>query len=174
MKTAIVNIKDITNHPTMRLDAGYWVKKSNQLAECEIVYKSKVKPSDRAKINNSKDSYEIFKTLWNPDNIEHIESAVVLLLNRGNKVLGWCKISSGGVSGTVVDKKVIFQLALNANASAIILCHNHPSGNQSPSGADLKLTKEIKEACKLLDMELLDHIIITSEGYTSLQDDGQM
>ena len=143
------------------------IEKSSQLAEIEISYKSKVKPSERTKIKDSKQCYEIFKTLFNPDTIEHVESAVILLLNRANAVLGWCKISMGGLAGTVVDKKIIFQLALNANASAFILCHNHCSGNLTPSKSDETITAN-------LDLKILDHLIITSESYFSFADDGRI
>ena len=150
------------------------VIKSDNLAEVEISYKNPVKVADRKKIHSAVDAYRILNSVWNMDNIEHVESAVVLLLNRNSDVLGWAKISVGGVAGTVVDKKVIFQLALNANASAIILSHNHPSGNLKASNEDLAITKDIKAAGKLLDINLLDHIIITSEGYFSMAEEGMM
>lgn len=150
------------------------VEKSSCLAEIQISYQTKVKPSERKQIKDSRDCYEIFKQVWNTETIEHIETAIVLLLNRANKVLGWCKISTGGVSGTVIDRKVIFQLALNANASSFILAHNHPSGNLKPSESDIKITREVKEGAKMLDLELFDHLILTSEGYTSMQDEGLM
>lgn len=150
------------------------VIKSNQLAEIEISYKSKIKAADRKKITTSKDCESILREVWNLETIEHIESSVLLLLNRNSQVLGWCKISSGGVAGTVIDKKVVFQLALNANASAIILSHNHPSGNLTPSNADIQITKEILKAGKLLDINVLDHVIITAEGYYSMEDNGNM
>lgn len=148
--------------------------KSNQLAEIEISYKSKIKSADRLKISRASDTYEILKEVWNMDQIEHVESSVILLLNRASQVLGWCKISSGGVSGTVIDKKVIFQLALNANASGIILSHNHPSGNLKASQSDIDITNDVVKAGKLLDINVLDHIILTADGFLSLCDEGLM
>ena len=93
---------------------------------------------------------------------------MVLCLNRANKVLGWAKIGQGGISGTVADPKVIFQIALKANASSIILAHNHPSE------ADNKLTRKIKNAGELLDLPVLDHIILIDDGYYSFADEGNL
>jgi len=95
-----------------------------------------------------------------------------MLLNRANKVLGIAQISQGGISGTVTDVRIILQYALKANASGIILCHNHPSGNMEPSESDLKITSKLKEAAIIHDITLLDHLIITNEGYHSLADNG--
>jgi DNA repair protein RadC len=89
-------------------------------------------------------------------------------------VLGYCQISSGGLSGTVADVRIIMQAALKSNACSIILSHNHPSGNLIPSEADKDLTKKIREAGKFLDIPALDHLIITSETYFSFADEGLM
>jgi len=100
----------------------------------------------------------------------------MLLLNRANKVLGITTISEGGLSGTVTDVRLIYQYAIKGNASGIIICHNHPSGNVNPSESDQKITNKIKEAGNLLDIQLLDHIILTSEReiYRSFADEGQL
>lgn len=96
-------------------------------------------------------------------------------LNRSNAVLGILSISKGGISGTVTDVRLIFQGALKTNASGIIVCHNHPSGNANPSESDRKITQKIKEAGNLMDIQLLDHIIILPvEGYYSFADDGEV
>ena len=102
------------------------------------------------------------------------EQFKILLLNRANKVLGIYEVSTGGMSGTVADPKLIFATALKACASSIILSHNHPSGNLKPSNADLQLTQKVKEGGKLLDIEVYDHIILTTEGYYSFADEGQL
>jgi DNA repair protein RadC len=94
-----------------------------------------------------------------------------MLLNRANKVLGVLEISSGGISGTVADPKLIFAAALKAGASGLILSHNHPSSNLKPSQADISLTKKVKEGGTLLEIFVLDHIIVTSEGYYSFADE---
>jgi len=95
-----------------------------------------------------------------------------LLLSRVNRVLGNCFISSGGISGTVVDAKVVFATALKANASSMIVAHNHPSGNLIPSEQDRRLTKRLTEIGRALDLPLLDHVIVTNEGYYSFADEG--
>ena len=97
-----------------------------------------------------------------------------MLLNRANKVLGFSKISSGGTSGTLVDVKIIFQIALKSNASSIILGHNHPSGNLKPSDADIRITRTIKEAGKMMEIPLVDHLILTDENYYSFADEGMI
>ncbi len=100
------------------------------------------------------------------------EEFVVLMLNRSNEVIDRYSLSTGGVSGTVVDAKMIFKRAIEKLASGIILCHNHPSRNIKPSADDLKLTKKIKEAGDILDIRVLDHIIIGGDQYCSFADEG--
>ncbi len=143
-----------------------------QVAEVELVYKTKVKPSQRPKITSSVDAYEILQKIWNRDKIELVEEFKVLLLNRSNKVLGVLDASSGGITGTVADPRIILTAAIKANAVGIVLSHNHPSGSVKPSRADEELTVKIREAARFLDMTVLDHIIITSEGYYSFADEG--
>jgi DNA repair protein RadC len=96
------------------------------------------------------------------------------LLNRGNKVIGICEISTGTVSGTLVDPRVVFATALKTNATGIILAHNHPSGNLKPSRADELLTDKLRKAGELLDVVVLDHIIVTTEGFYSFADEGYL
>ena len=145
---------------------------SNQIAEVELIYKSKVKASERPQVRTSKDAADLLKHLWSEDKIDFVEQFKVLLLNRANKVLGIFEASSGGVTGTVADPKLIFVAALKANACSIIISHNHPSGNLKPSQPDQELTQKIKQAGQFLDIKLLDHVIVTSEGYYSFADEG--
>jgi len=143
------------------------------IAEVQLIYKSKVKASDRMKITCSRDAYKIFMENWNPDIIEFVEEFKILLMNRSNSVLGILEISKGGISGTVTDVRLIYQGAIKANASGIIVCHNHPSGNLNPSESDVKITQKIKEAGSLMDIQLLDHLIITTDdSYYSFADNG--
>jgi DNA repair protein RadC len=102
---------------------------------------------------------------------EH-EVFAVLFLNRANKINHWEVVSSGGMSGTVADPRVILRKALEEKAVSIILCHNHPSGNLKPSHADRELTNKIREASRFFDINLLDHIIVSQEGYFSFADEG--
>ncbi len=144
----------------------------NQIAEVELIYRSKVKASDRPKITRSNDAYELFMKYWDENKLEFVEQFKVMLLNKANRVLGICEISTGGISGTVADPKLIFMAALKTNASFIVIAHNHPSGNLKPSRQDEELTAKIKEGGKFLDLPLLDHLIITDEGFFSFADEG--
>ena len=141
-----------------------------QIAEIKISYSHKIRPKDQLKITASKDAYDYIRNIW-PD-IDYRESFAVLLMSRGNKILGINWISSGGISGTLVDVRLIFQSALKANAVAIILIHNHPSGTLEPSKQDLNITSKIKQGGMILDIDVLDHLIITSDSYVSLADEG--
>lgn len=145
-----------------------------KVSEVSLVYKSKVKASERPCISSSKEVYELLKWNWDDTQIELVEQFKILLLNRANKVLGVYDISTGGITGTVADPKVIFMAALGAAACSIILSHNHPSGNVKPSRADIELTKKIKEGGQLLDISVLDHLIISTESYYSFADEGGM
>ncbi len=98
----------------------------------------------------------------------------VLMINRGSRMIGRECISTGGVSGTVVDAKIVFKRALDSMATSIVLCHNHPSGNLQPSKADIQLTRKLKKAGKVLDIAVLDHLIIGVSGYYSFADEGIM
>jgi len=146
---------------------------TSQLAEIKVSYSSKVKYADMKCISTSKDAEEIFRSIWS-DSMEFREEFYILLLNRANKVKGWYRISQGGVSGTVVDPKIIFSVALKCHACGIMLAHNHPSGNTCPSSQDKDLTKKIVAGGKLLEIPVLDHIILTFENYLSFADEGWM
>jgi DNA repair protein RadC len=122
----------------------------NQIAEIQLSYKTTVKASLRPKIASSRDAYEILKDLWDPGRIEFLEQFKVMLLNRANRVLGVLEVSSGSSTGTVVDPKLVFVAAIKANACGIIIAHNHPSGNLTPSQSDIDLTRKIKEGGKML------------------------
>ena len=150
------------------------VSEMYKIAEIELVYKTKVKASQRPQVTSSKEVYQILLQCWDENKIEFVEQFKVLLLNRAGRILGIYEVSSGGVSGTVADPKLIFSAALKANASSLILAHNHPSGNTKPSEADRQLTRKVKEGGKLLDITVLDHIIVTTEGYRSLADEGEI
>jgi len=149
-------------------------KRLYEVAEIQLTYKSNVKPSLRPKISTSRDAFTILKENWDESKIEFVEQFKVMLTNRAQKVLGIMEVSTGGVSGTVADPKVIFAAAIKASASGFILAHNHPSGNLTPSQADIELTKKMKEGGKLLEIQLLDHLIVTTEGYYSFTDEGHI
>jgi len=148
---------------------------TNNISEVKLTYRSKVKAADRIKISGSQDAFEILYEHWDKETIEHIEEFKILLLNRANMVLGIASLFKGGVVGTVIDPRIIFQYALKANAAQIILAHNHPSGNIKPSEADRAITQKIKEGAKHLDITVLDHIILTcDENYYSFSEEGDL
>ncbi len=139
-----------------------------KINEVEIIYKRKnsLKPK-------FKDSNQVYKILYPffENVIDHHESFKILLCDNNNRVLGIHQISEGGLTGTVVDIRIIAQSIILSNAKAIVLAHNHPSGNLKPSSQDIKITSKIKDMCKIIEVNLLDHIILTSNGYYSFADD---
>lgn len=140
--------------------------------EVAITYKRPLF-NEKMKVTSSLDASNIFRKLIDEHRIDYKEIFCVMLLSRANQVLGVSEIGSGSTAGVVMNTKEIFQLALLTNSCACILvCHNHPSGKLIPSEQDIDSTKKISEACKLLDIKLLDHIIITSEGHYSFSDEG--
>lgn len=153
----------------MQVDQNYL-----PVSELKLIYKQNFKTSGRPKINNSIDSYNILLSSWDKDLIDFIEEFKILLLNTANKVIGCLGISRGGFRGTIADPRVIFAAALTGCASSIVLAHNHPSGNLKPSDQDIFLTNKLKNGGLLLDIVVIDHIIITSEGYYSFADQGMI
>jgi DNA repair protein RadC len=143
-----------------------------KVAEIELIYRSRVKASERPQIHKSTDAYRLFLQQWNRDKLELQEQFKIMLLNKASRVLGIYELSTGGVSGTVADPKLIFAAALKANASNLIVSHNHPSGNLHPSRQDEEMTSKLKQAGQFLDINVMDHLIITSEGYFSFADEG--
>ncbi len=144
------------------------------VSEIELVYKPKIKPSERLKVTSSTTAYKIFHDDWDKNSIELYEKFKIMLLNKGNKVLGIVPISRGGIEGVVVDLKLVFGTAMKAGASNIILAHNHPSGNLRPSHPDISITKKLVTAGKILEVQILEHLIITNEGYYSFADEGML
>jgi DNA repair protein RadC len=142
------------------------------ISEVKLVYRTNVRASERFQVKTSRDAFDIFWEAWDQDSIEHVEEFKLILLTRSNKVLGIASISKGGISGTVTDVRIILQYAIKANASGLIICHNHPSGNLQPSESDMAITKKVKDSAKLMDLQLLDHLIIIPEGrYYSMGDE---
>lgn len=132
-----------------------------QVTEVNISYKCQYPEEKRNQVFGSDSAEKILRPLFPDDKIEMQEFFIVLLLNKASKVIGYSQISAGGMSGTVVDVKILFATALKALASAIIIAHNHPSGSLTPSQADIELTRRIKKGSELLDIPLLDHLILS-------------
>lgn len=146
-------------------------KAINIVSALELGRRRKTEETKAERITSSADVYENMKAEMS--DLQH-EEFWLLLLNKANKIIKKQPISQGGISGTVADPKMIFNYALNHLASSIILVHNHPSGNTKPSEADKRLTRQMVEAGKLLEISVLDHIIYTDNGYFSFADENLM
>jgi len=144
----------------------------SKVAEVELVYKTKVKASERPLIKTSKDCYQTFLKVWDENKMEMQEEFKVLLINRANRVTRVYEASAGGITGTVADPRLILAAAIKGLAVGIVLGHNHPSGNLKPSLADEQLTAKIKTAASYHDIRVLDHIIVTADAYYSFADEG--
>ena len=146
----------------------------NYISEVIITYQPTPINTSIKVINSSRESNSIFREVMDNSLFSVKEECALLFLNKANKIVGIYHVSSGGITGTVVDIRIILGIALKALACNIILAHTHPSGNLTPSQADEELTRKLKEAAKLMDISLLDHLIITSETYFSFADEGQL
>lgn len=143
-----------------------------KLPEFKISLRFKNRKAQSCCINDTVRCAEFARSVYNEDNINWVESFFCIMLSNSGRVMGFFKVSSGGVTGCFVDAKVVFQAALLSNATSIILTHNHPSGNLTPSTADIELTYKLQQAGESLDIKLLDHIIITDNSYFSFADHG--
>ena len=124
-------------------------------------------------ICDSKKADEIIRMFYK-DDIVLYESFFILCINNANKPIGFAKIGQGGLRGTFVDISIVCKFAIDTLATGIIIAHNHPSGLKTPSSEDIRLTKNIKEALKIFNIRFIDHIILTSDGYYSFQDEGTL
>jgi DNA repair protein RadC len=166
-KLAKSSVKQLCNIPGIGK-----VKAITILAALELGGRKQASESMAAsKISGSQDAYHQVKHLL--EDLEH-EEFWILNLSRNNTIINLICISKGGISGTVVDPKIIFNQALEVKSSGIILFHNHPSGNLQPSSQDIALTQKIQQAGQLLDIQVLDHIIVAGKRYYSFADEGNM
>lgn len=143
---------------------------NTQVSELLVSYSTHIVSAQ--KISNSRETYSLITNYWNLDTIEMLEEVKVILLNKANKVLGIFDLSKGGICSSIIDVKIVLSIALKTLASGIIIVHNHPSGNLTPSKADIDITQKLKSACDIMEILLLDHLIITKEDYFSFADDG--
>ncbi|WP_259015519.1 JAB domain-containing protein [Emticicia fluvialis] len=137
------------------------------ISKIEISYHNKIPHSERIIVNDPNIAYSIFRRAWDFSKIELLEQFKILLLDRGNHCLGVADVSTGGVSLSHSDPRIIFSIALLGHASGIILAHNHPSGTLMPSPSDKVMTERLQEGGRLLDIPILDHLILTKEDYFS-------
>jgi DNA repair protein RadC len=127
----------------------------------------------RVKITSSNDAHNVIRQYYSGD-IEVYESFFILLVDRSNTTVGYAKISQGGIAGTVVDVKIVAKYCLDSLCSGVVLAHNHPSGNLKPSVQDEQITKKIIGALELIDVNVLDHLILTADSYYSFKDEGNI
>ncbi len=161
IKDLISNFNGIGEAKAITIVAAMELGKRRKLSEIII----------QPQITSSQTVYQLLHPILS--DLKH-EEVWVLLLNKANKVLKKIQVSKGGISGTVVDVRMIMKEAIDTLASAMILCHNHPSGNANPSGDDDSITRRLKEAGQIMDIRLLDHIIICDHSYYSYLDEGRI
>ncbi|WP_291074663.1 JAB domain-containing protein [Empedobacter sp. UBA5987] len=141
-----------------------------KVSEIKISYMNEV--DEKIKVMGSSEVYQVLKANWDLDTIELQEEFKILLLNQGNQVLGIKSMFKGGINTCSIDVRLIMGMVLKANASALVITHNHPSGNLNASESDKRITSKIKECCELFDIRLLDHIIMVKNSYLSFADEG--
>ena len=144
----------------------------NTISEIQLKYHPVRSP--RTKITNSNNTFKFLLEHWNIDTIELQEEFKILLLNRANEILGIHTLSKGSMTGTLVDLRLLFAVVIKSAASSFIMVHNHPSGNLKPSEADKRLFRKTKQAAEFLDVQILDNLIISNEGYYSFADEGEV
>ncbi len=144
----------------------------NELAEIQVSYSTK--NLNKIKIKSVDIAAQVLRNAWNNDIIELQEEFKVLLLNRSSETLGIYSLSKGGITGTIVNIRLLFAVALKCNSTAFIIAHNHPSGKLQASESDLDLTRKIKKCSEFLDIDLLDHLIITKNGFYSFATEGKL
>ena len=150
------------------------------LAELKVSYRRRRSRGGKRKnvdetpfvIANSSSCETYLRQIWNKDTLELREEFIVLCLNSAHQVLGWINVASGGLSATAIDPRIIFGVALQTASAAIIVAHNHPSGSLKPSRQDIAITQQLRTAGELLAINVLDHLIITRDGFFSFADSG--
>jgi DNA repair protein RadC len=147
--------------------------KNNNISEITVSYSPSIAQKDMPLLNNSISTHELLQKLFPQELINLQEHFIVVYLNKSNRIIGCYRHTTGGITGTVADIRIILAVALKCAATGIIPTHNHPSGNVKPSGADIELTRKIRDAAILMDIRLLDHVIISGWGeYFSFADEG--
>ena len=145
-----------------------------KVAEVELSYRNRVPYKDRKKVLTSEDAYNLLVNNHDDDTIDYTKTFKVLYLNQASQVVGCFTLSQGGITSTCVDVRNVMQGALLTNAIAMVLAHNHPSGNTRPSREDDRITNQITKAGELLNIRVLDHIIFTREQFYSYNDEGRI
>ena len=142
------------------------------VAEIEISYKPII--TNHTVISSSFQAYELIKQLWDNEKINLQEQFAALFFNQSKKIIGWKVLSTGNMTKCIVDIKLVVSLALHCMCTHVMIVHNHPSGNLKTSQCDESITQRVKDALKLIDVQLIDHLIIIENGYFSFNDEGLM
>lgn len=140
----------------------------------EIKLKFKPSPYPKCKVSSALDSYTVLLEIYDDDTVDYIETAYVLYLNRNNQTIGCLKLSEGGTTSTLMDPKIIFAPAIKYNASAMILCHNHPIGKISVSKEDITLTENLVKIGNILNINAFNHLVTTRSGYLPMSEYGYL
>jgi len=168
----ITDLSRLTIKDMMKFKGIGEAKAINIAAALELGRRRRFKDSiSRKKITSSRDAFELMHPILSDNNYEEFW---IITLNRGNMINRTHRISEGSIAGTVADPKKIFKMALEDNASSVILCHNHPSGNLTPSKMDIEITRKCKSAGDFLEMQVIDHIIVGHDNYYSFADEGAL
>ncbi len=162
------NLKQVKKYSLDSMNANY------EVAEVGLIYRNRVPKKERIQILDSSTAYKVLKESFSDETIDYRETFKVLYLNHNCQVLCCSTISEGGITETAADVRLIMQGALLTNATAMILAHNHPSGSTRPSRQDDSLTRRITDAASLMNIQVNDHIILTSEEYYSYNDEGRI
>lgn len=147
-------------------------ERSPKLAELKVAYRSRTKVRERRQLRNPGDVEAYLRAVWNGATLELVEEFLVVCLNGHHEALGWVKVASGGFNAAPVDPRLVFAVALQTASSAVVVAHNHPSGNAEPSAQDKEVTRRLKEGGKVLGVSVLDHLILTREAAFSFADHG--
>ena len=157
--------KRATKKQNLNQTKGSWT-----VAEIEITYKPII--TYHTIISSSSQAYELIKQLWDNEKINLQEQFAALFFNQSKKIIGWKVLSTGNMTKCIVDVKLLVSLALHCMCTHVMIVHNHPSGNLKVSQSDENITATVKDALKLIDVQLLDHLIIDENGYFSFNDEG--
>jgi len=163
----------VKSYPDLSLIKPDVVNDTNMVPEFELKQPNKITQLDtlrRKIVGNSRNAMEIFREIWEKDTIGGFEQAYILFFNNNNEIIGYYHHSSGGIAGTIMDVEMISAMAVKSLSRGVIIAHNHPSGNKRPSDADLRISKQLKDALALFNIPLMDSLIITTNDYYSLVD----
>ncbi|MDF2380516.1 JAB domain-containing protein [Nostoc ellipsosporum NOK] len=144
------------------------------VAMIDISYKNRSKACERPRITEPEAAHKIFMAAWDLNKIDLVEHFYSMFLDQSGRCLGISHVASGGISACIVDPRIILSTAILSKSSGIILAHNHPSGHLKPSQNDLKLTERLTSVAKMLDINILDHLILSSDGFVSFAREGLM